>query len=1050
MSASWRFLFPPALALLLFAACGDKPEAPQGPKEPGRAETMPGDLRARIRTELIEPLTTALSFKRAGSLEELFVPDSRHGFPMPGAGARSQPAGLSLFLIEASDNSELNTQNLVRQWLAHMAGWSTPPALTWQQLPAPPDAPAEVLRYRLHASASHESGRPVLLELQMTWELEVPEKGPVRIRKLTVDRGLAGTADHPRFVRVGAGVGFAAAISESNRQAMASEGARGTAPTLGITALDWDGDGFEDMLVTREGAYSELLLNDGQSGFVPGLLPLDLPEESARQLLAVDLDGDGLEELVGSRLLASNERPTGLGLYTRSRSGFWSLEPGALVQPPEWRGRSVQSITPVDVDGDGRLDLVLAMAETGPTWDERSQRPDYDRPPAPAVNVVMRNTGDLHFEPIAAQGDWNQATTTHFLAACDYDGDGRPDLYEANAAGQADRLWLGGPGSVFRLAGDWCAQPARLLGEHTFAMPLPLPGGHPQSLLVPGETATGHIWWQQDEAHRAYDMSTALGLYARGSARCVLPLDLGNRGAMDFLVAGERGEYGNVELFIEAGRKSGGYEAVSDLLGLAGLPPMAAGTTCDLDGDGDLDLFLVEETGQYHLFADTGTSGSFLRLRLRSHGQPAPQALLEITGATQLQARCPDRQRGASSQAGGDMHVGLGTSPRLEAVEIRWPDGTRQRFRDLETGRVWELEQQRAEPVALDLARWPEPVGAPQGHPAIGGFARLYNGSIHPLGTPGLVNVVHLTQSVDAAAPWPWPRQLERAGEHLDLTLGVADLDGWVPPDDLPVRVHTLDRAMREDFLGGDEGLALPATFVFGPGGELLRTFQGPVDESTLDAVLRRAAGGPLYPYLAVRRGYRALADRDYAGAREAFSLAISQDAGRVDAYIGLGHTLRYLGNLDGARVAFTNATRSDPQFALPWRLLGDLQRSQGRGEQAMASYRRVIDLEGPSPWVWFAYGETAMDAGRYADGLQAMNEALKSMPAGETQWQALAADTHCARGKLYEHMDRKPEALLAYRSALAIDPRHPEALDCENRLVGRGVQPPGSGSGKQ
>ena len=95
------------------------------------------------------------------------------------------------------------------------------------------------------------------------------------------------------------------------------------------------------------------------------------------QLLFVDLDGDGLEELVGNRVLYRDGYGS-MGIYTRP-DGEWVFLPQALEfdNPSDVRRTDAQAMTAADVNGDGLLDLFVAGYETDQSRDaQRFNRVD--------------------------------------------------------------------------------------------------------------------------------------------------------------------------------------------------------------------------------------------------------------------------------------------------------------------------------------------------------------------------------------------------------------------------------------------------------------------------------------------------------------------------------------------------------------------------------------------------------------------------------------------------------------------------------------------------
>ena len=93
----------------------------------------------------------------------------------------------------------------------------------------------------------------------------------------------------------------------------------------GLSVIDWDHDGFWDLLVTESMNHSLLFRNDGKGGFERELLPIEDRRLVPSQLLFVDLDGDGVEALVGNRVLYRDGYGS-MGIYTRP-DGEWVFLP---------------------------------------------------------------------------------------------------------------------------------------------------------------------------------------------------------------------------------------------------------------------------------------------------------------------------------------------------------------------------------------------------------------------------------------------------------------------------------------------------------------------------------------------------------------------------------------------------------------------------------------------------------------------------------------------------------------------------------------------------
>jgi hypothetical protein len=151
-------------------------------------------------------------------------------------------------------------------------------------------------------------------------------------------------------------------------------------------------------------------------------------------------------------------------------------------------------------------------------------------------------------------------------------------------------------------------------------------------------------------------------------------------------------------------RKHGGFLAVplEDTGGSMFQPLVARGSAyADLDGDGDLDVVITQNSGKALLLRnDLGPGKSWIRFRLvgtRSN-RDAIGAWVRLHSGNHTWWRQVMPTRGYLSQSELPVTFGLNPGRPIDGVEIRWPSGVRQKIgvQDLRTNAVNVIQEPRS------------------------------------------------------------------------------------------------------------------------------------------------------------------------------------------------------------------------------------------------------------------------------------------------------------------------------------------------------------------
>lgn len=209
----------------------------------------------------------------------------------------------------------------------------------------------------------------------------------------------------------------------------------------GLAVVDIDSDGWDDLYVMDRFGRNQLLRNQGNGTFqdIAPQLGLDLDSFCTSAIFA-DFDNDGDPDVFIGRSL---ERT----LYMENEQGRFVGRSQKVAAPLPY---FVSAISAADYNGDGLLDVYLGLY--GPTAQETpiEQWAKEFFPPGMAQelirrfpashryldrlgppNLLLRNEGGKFVLPpeAATLAEWRN---TYQSTWCDYDADGRPDLYVCN------------------------------------------------------------------------------------------------------------------------------------------------------------------------------------------------------------------------------------------------------------------------------------------------------------------------------------------------------------------------------------------------------------------------------------------------------------------------------------------------------------------------------------------------------------------------------------------------------------------------------------------
>ena len=307
------------------------------------------------------------------------------------------------------------------------------------------------------------------------------------------------------------------------------------------------------------------------------------------------------------------------------------------------------TVAVVDYDGDGRPDLFFANDRTG--------------------NRLFHNVGGRFEETTAETGAGvlgERARAGMGVAVGDPFGAGLPSLFVTNFGAEPNSFYRNVSGAIFEDAGA-------ATGAAEIGMPF--------------------VRWGTGFAD--FDNDGLPDLYAVGghlAPRAVRLLGHYRSGAAKYVEAGDSAYAQPTVLLRNTGDRFAEWKDSGDL----GRRRMVGrgGAVADVDGDGALDLFITDLDGRSRLFRNRiGSQRSWIEIAPRPDdgGRTVLGTKVRVTAGGRVQTQWYQVTASYASGSLVPLHFGLGDADRATEVEITWPGGAKQTFRDLPARRVYAV-----------------------------------------------------------------------------------------------------------------------------------------------------------------------------------------------------------------------------------------------------------------------------------------------------------------------------------------------------------------------
>ena len=490
----------------------------------------------------------------------------------------------------------------------------------------------------------------------------------------------------------------------------------------GVAIFDYDEDGRLDIflvngtrldLASDQSPTNRLYRNLGEWKFEDVTVEAGLVHSGWGQGACVgDFDNDGWTDLFvsyyGENVLYWNQ---GDGSFTDVS------EKAGIQAPQRWNS----GCTFLDYNQDGQLDLFIAnyvnygdAARYEPGSVQTCKWRGVDVMCGPrglkeAENILYRSNGDGTFTDVSTSSGITEAEGFYCFmpVTLDFDRDGWSDLYVACDAAPNVLYHNNGDGSFTDVAME-SGTAVNENGEEQAGMGVSAGDydldGHLDVLVTNFSDETPTLYHNDGiGAFTDTTFAAKLGHERKYVSWGVGLVDLDNDGWKDIFIANghvypEVDQHPSETTYRQAKQvfRNRGNGTFQDMSGSAGAAIRAAKASRgaahgDLDGDGDLDIIVVNLNERPSVLRNDGKHrNNWLMVRLEGarSNRSGIGARIQVAAGGRTQT---DEVRSAGSYYSSDglrVHFGLGTATQAERIEIRWPSGAHQVFKNVKGNRV--------------------------------------------------------------------------------------------------------------------------------------------------------------------------------------------------------------------------------------------------------------------------------------------------------------------------------------------------------------------------
>ncbi|TYS60611.1 CRTAC1 family protein [Bacillus infantis] len=504
----------------------------------------------------------------------------------------------------------------------------------------------------------------------------------------------------------------------------------------GVAVADYNRDGHMDLYFvnSKENSLNKLYRNNGDGTFTDVGKEAGLAEVNkagiSETAVWFDYDNDGYPDLfVGAWGQSSLYKNNGDGTFTdvteKANINIWAYVSKAIT---------------LDFNKDGYLDLYLGsyFDEKDNLWDLKDTKifhDDFENARNGGVNYLLKNNGDGTFTDVSSEMKVDDTGWTLATGSVDLNGDGWPDIYNANDFGP-DSLYMNKEGKGFEKIVQ-----KRGIGDDTFkGMNVDFGdvfhtgkfANYVSNISKEKYLLEGNQMWIAEDGKTYKDLAPDLGVKQSGWSWGARFFDANNNGDLDLAVTNgfisadkdstywfDMGTLATTPGFIVQDAKNwpnfknksmSGYETKSLFLnknnkfedvakdvGITFTDDGRGVAAVDLDNSGTLDLVYANQGAKARVYRNVQSSGNkWIKLTLEGSGSSNRDAIGSKVTITNKGIKTVIEKDGGNShgaQSDPRIHLGLKDSKQAEEVQIIWPSGKVDTFKNVEANKSYYLKE---------------------------------------------------------------------------------------------------------------------------------------------------------------------------------------------------------------------------------------------------------------------------------------------------------------------------------------------------------------------